>query len=96
MLGMREIESGVDFVQNVHWSRLELKQRHNQRERDERSLSTAEFRQALLPDGTELNLDLEPSCQVAAFRILQLGIVTGQQISKDLTKISGGDTMSYG
>jgi len=70
MLGMGEIESGIDFVQNVHWSGFELEQGHNQGEGDEGSLSAAEFCQALLPDGTNLNLDLEPSCDVAAFRIL--------------------------
>jgi len=77
MLSVRKIESGVDFVQNVHWCRFELEQRHNQREGDERSLPTAEFRQALLPDCTKLNLDLEPSCDVAALRILQFGAIAG-------------------
>lgn len=88
MLSMREIESGIDFVQNIHWSGLELEQRHNQREGDERSLSTAEFRQALLPDGTQLDLDLEPSCDVAMLRILQFGTIARQEVAKDLTKIS--------
>jgi hypothetical protein len=78
MLGMREVESSVDFVQNIHWSRLELEQRHDQREGDERSLSTAEFRQALLPDGAQLNLDLKPSRDIAPLRILQFGAITGQ------------------
>ena len=76
MLGMREIESRVNFVQNVHRSWFELEQRHNQREGDKRPLSTAEFRQALLPDSAKLNLDLEPSCDVAAFCILQFGTIT--------------------
>ena len=89
MLGMGEIERGVDFVQNVHWSRFELEQRHNQREGDERSLSAAELCQALLPDGTKLNLDLEPSCDVAALRILQFGTIPRQQVPEDFTKISG-------
>lgn len=89
MLGMRKIESGVDFVQNVHWCRFELEQRHDQRKGDERSLSAAEFRQTLLPDCTKLNLDLEPSCNVAALCILQFGTIAGQQVPKDLTKISG-------
>lgn len=89
MLGMREIESGVDFVQNVHWSRFELEQGHDQRKGDERSLSAAEFRETLLPDGTELNLDLEPSCDVTALCILQFGTIARQQVPENLTKISG-------
>ena len=88
MLGMREIESGVDFVQNVHWSRFELEQGHDQRKGDERSLSAAELRQTLLPDSAKLNLDLEPSCDVAALCILQFGTIAGEQVPENFTEIS--------
>ncbi len=58
VLGMREVERGVDLVEDVHRRGLELQQRHDQRERDERPLATAQLRQALLPYATELYFDL--------------------------------------
>ena len=30
MLGMLQIESRINFVENVHWCRLELEQRHDE------------------------------------------------------------------
>ena len=43
MLCMRKIKRGVDLVQYVHRRWLELQQCHDQRERDQRALSTAQL-----------------------------------------------------
>ena len=38
ILCMREIKSSINFIQNVHWCRLELEKCKNERQRDERSV----------------------------------------------------------
>jgi hypothetical protein len=35
MLGMGEVESGIDFIKNVHWRWLELEKGHDERKRDQ-------------------------------------------------------------
>ena len=58
MLRVREVERGVDLVEDVHRRRLELQQRHDQRERNQRPLPPAQLCQTLLPYTPELYLDL--------------------------------------
>lgn len=75
MLGVGEIEGGVDFVEDIHGSGLELEQGHNEGERDERPLPAAQLRQALLPDTPEPYFDLESVHEVLTVRWLQFSEV---------------------
>jgi hypothetical protein len=49
VLRVRQIQSSVYFVQDVQRSRFEQQHRQNERESRQRALSSAQFRQAVLP-----------------------------------------------
>ena len=87
VLRVREVERSVDLVEDVHRRGLELQQRHDQRERDQRPLASAQLRQTLLPHAPQLHLDLQPVHQVLPVRRLQLGEVPRQQLRKDPAKV---------
>lgn len=38
VLGMRQIQRGIDLIENVHWRRFELQERHDQGQSDQGSV----------------------------------------------------------
>lgn len=49
VLGVREIQSSIDLIQNIDGSWLEEQQSQDERESHQRSLASTELCQALLP-----------------------------------------------
>jgi hypothetical protein len=49
---VREIEGGVDFVEDVHGCGFELEEGHDEGEGDEGALASGELREGLFPDFT--------------------------------------------
>jgi hypothetical protein len=50
VLGVRKIEGGVDFVEDVHGCGLELQESHDEREGDKGALTSRELGEGLFPD----------------------------------------------
>lgn len=50
VLGMRKIEGGVDFVEDIHGCWLELQESHDEGDGDEGALATGELGEGLFPD----------------------------------------------
>lgn len=87
MLRMRKIQSRIDLVQNVHRRGLELEERHDERQSDERPLTAAQLRQALLPNCAELHFDFETGGEVPCFGIDELSVVAWQEVAEDVAKV---------
>lgn len=44
VLRVRQIQSSVNLIKNVHWGGFELQKRHDQRQSNKRALATTQFR----------------------------------------------------
>lgn len=88
MLRVLQVKSSIDLIQNVHRRWLELQERHDQRQRNQGTLSSRELCQALLPHLTKAHLDFKAFGDVHVFRRLELAKVARQQISKDRAKVT--------
>lgn len=47
---MRQVQCGVDLVEEVHWCWLELEQGEDEREGDQGALAAGELGEGLFPD----------------------------------------------
>lgn len=56
VLGVRFVERGVDFVEDVHGCWFELEERHDEGEGNERALAAGEFGEGLFPDFAQTDL----------------------------------------
>jgi hypothetical protein len=85
---MRQVESGVDLVKNVHWRRLEPKEGHDEGEGDEGSLTTGKLSEGGLPNAAESDLDFETLRDLLPFKRLKLAEVAGEEFGEDVTEFA--------
>lgn len=87
MLRVLQIQGSVHLVENVHGRWLELEQRHDERQCNQRPLPTRKLSQTLLPDLPQPHFHFKALCDVHVFRRLKLAKVARQQVSKDGTEV---------
>lgn len=85
---MREIQRGVDLIQDIHRRWLELEEGEDEGKSDERTLTTAQLGQTLLPHLPQADFDLQPIADLLALRWIEFGKASGQQVGKDGSKVA--------
>mmetsp|Transcript_126419 Transcript_126419/g.307199 ORF Transcript_126419/g.307199 Transcript_126419/m.307199 type:complete len:273 (+) Transcript_126419:101-919(+) len=88
VLRVRKVQRRVNLIEDVHRSGLEQQQREDEGQSQQRTLTTAQLRQALLPNAAERNTDLQAVHDRPALRRHKLAGGAGQQRAEDGSEVA--------